>query len=143
MLGRAMAVPELRRMSVDVSVERFFSSICHPNRTPGRECEEARVDLERDILACAERSADSREHEMHLRFRQPEAGRDLTQIFVQPLRRDVQLDATVLPRDGKAGLRPERGLVLHAELVLAFDDDIRASVRIPMLDENVLDHVAL
>ena len=34
-------------------------------------------------------------------------------------------------------------MILHAELVLAVDDDVRARVRIAVLDEHVLDHVPL
>ena len=87
-------------MAMHMSVEGLFTSVGHPHRTFCSEREQTRVDLERHVLARAECAADAGEHEMHLRFRQTEARRDLTKILVQPLRRDVQLDTAVLPRDG-------------------------------------------
>ena len=142
-LSRAVRVPELGRMTVDVSIERLFAPVRHSHRASGREREQARVDLERHVLTRAERAADAGEHEMHLRFRQPEARRDLAQVLMQPLRSDMQLDAAVLSRNGKSSLWSESGLILHAELVLAGDDDFGGRVGIAVLDENVLDHVAL
>ena len=53
-----------------------------------------------------------------------EAGGDLVLVHVQPLGGDVEVDAAVLGGDGEAGLRAEEGLVLHADLVLAGDDDV-------------------
>src|SRR5207245_6586350 len=108
----------------------------HPHRAFGREREQTRVDLERDVLACAERAADAGEDEVHLRFGQPQAGRDLAKVLVQPLRRDVELDAAVLPRDGEPGLRSKRRLILHPELVLALNDDVRSDVWITVLAQN-------
>jgi len=55
----------------------------------------------------------------------------------------VQLHAAVLPRDREAGLGPQRGLVLHAELVLAFDNDRGFGLRVTVLDEDVLDDVGV
>ena len=45
---------------------------------------------------------------------------------MQPLGRDVQLDAAVAVGDRQPGLRPEEGLVLDADLVAAADDDLAA-----------------
>src|SRR5438067_6365332 len=70
------------------------------------------------------------------------AGSDLPQVFVQPLRRDVQLDAAIGTRVRQSGLWPERRLILHPERVLAFDDNIRASVGIAVDDAHFLDDVA-
>ena len=56
---------------------------------------------------------------------QSEARRDLLAVDVQPLRRDVEVDAAVLGRHRQTRLRPERRLVLHRRLVVAVDPDVR------------------
>ena len=58
-----------------------------------------------------------------------EAGRDLVAIDVQPLRRDVDVDAAFAVRDRDARLRPEERLILLADVVHAFDGDVRRSRR--------------
>ena len=65
-LRRAVRVPELRRMPMDVAVEGFLSTVGHPDRSLGRKREKARVDLERHVLARSERAANPREHQTHL-----------------------------------------------------------------------------
>ena len=55
---------------------------------------------------------------------QAEDGGDLPQVGVQPLGGDVQVDAAVLGGHREAGLGAEERLVLHAEDVLAGDDDV-------------------
>ena len=138
---RPVPVPKLGRMPMDVSVKRLFPPVGHPYRPSGRERQEAGVDLERDVFARPESAADAGKYEMHFRLRQAKARRDLPQILMEPLCRDVELDAAVAPRDREACFRAERGLILHGELVLAFDDDVGLRVRIAVFDENVLDHV--
>jgi len=49
---------------------------------------------------------------------------------VQPLRGDVEIDPAVSIRDSETRLRPERRLVLHADLVFPADDDGRLLRRI-------------
>ena len=101
------------------------------------------MDLQRHVLACAEGAADAGEDEPHLLQWEPERGRDLAEVFVQPLRRDVQRHAAVVVRDGETRLRPERGLILHADLVLAADYDVGCGVWIAMHDQGVVDDVAV
>ena len=52
----------------------------------GAQREQARVDLHVDVLARAERPADPGQRDPHLLLGQPEAGRDLLPVDVQPLR---------------------------------------------------------
>ena len=66
------------------------------------------MDLHRDVLAPAERAADAAERQPHALGRQVEAGRDLVAVDVQPLRRDVQLDAA-RRRRAPPGPTPARG----------------------------------
>ncbi len=101
------------------------------------------MNLQRDVLPRAEGAADAGEHEPHLLLGESEAGRDLTQILVEPLRRDVERHAAVLPGYRESGLGPERGLVLHRDLVLALDDDVRPRVGVAVHDAHVLDDVAV
>ena len=83
------------------------------------------MDLQATVFAPAERAADAGEGEPHLVPRQAEARGDLVAVDVQPLRRDEQLDAAVVVGHRQPGLGPEEGLVLHADLVVALDDDRR------------------
>src|SRR5205807_5327144 len=105
---RAVPVPHARGMTMDVSVEGLLPAVGHPHRALRREREEADMDLQRDVLARTERAADAGEHEPHLLLGEPETWRDLTQILVEPLRRDVKRHAAVLPRYRESGLGPER-----------------------------------
>src|SRR5207302_9655959 len=119
---RPMPVPELGGMPMDMAVEGFLATVGHADRPLRREREQAGVDLQRDVFARPESTADAGKYEMHFRLRQPKAWRDLPQILMEPLCRDVELDAAVAPRDREACFRAERGLILHGELVLAFDE---------------------
>ena len=80
--------------------------------------EQRGVDLHREVLAPAERAADAGEVDPDLLRGQGQAGRDLLAVDVQPLRRDVDVDAALAVRHGEPGLRPEERLVLRAELVV-------------------------
>ena len=54
----------------------------------------------------------------------PRLSGELVAVDVQPLRGDVEVDAALAVRDREARLGAEEGLVLHADLVLAGDDDV-------------------
>src|SRR5207245_2377477 len=87
--------------------------------------------------------ADAGEDEPHRRLRQPEAWCELVEVLVKPLRGDVERDAAVLTRNGEPRLRTERGLVLHRELVFAFDDDVGLRRGVAVKDADALEDVAL
>jgi len=55
--------------------------------------EHRRVNLHGEVFASAERSADAGEMNAHVGRGLIEARRDLSQVGVQPLRRDVDVDA--------------------------------------------------
>ena len=82
------------------------------------------VDLHGEVLAAAEGAADAGEVDADAVRGQAEARRDLVAVDVQPLRRDVDVDAALAVRDGEARLGAEEGLVLDAELVRALDGDV-------------------
>src|SRR5207247_10751392 len=138
---RAVLVPEPSGVAVHVTVERLLAPVDHAHRLPRRKGEEAEMDLQRHVLASAERAADDGAHEAYLLARQPEAGRDLPEVLVHPLRRDVQRHATVRVGDRKSGLGPERRLILHADLVLAAHDNVGLRLRVAVNDTDVLDDV--
>ena len=120
--GRVVAHPDRRRVAVDVTEEALRPRVVHAHRPPEPQRQQAGVDLERDVLARAERAAHAGEHEPHLLLRQVEAGRDLLAVLVQPLGGDVQLDAVpAVVGDRQRRLEPEERLVLHADLVGALD----------------------
>ena len=79
------------------------------------------MDVDREVLAAAERPAHAGQREPHLLGRQAESEADLALVDVQPLGGDVQVDAAVLGRHGEPGLRAEEGLVLHADLEVQGD----------------------
>ena len=127
--GGAVLVVELRRVAVDVAEEGLEPVVDDLDRLAGAQRQQAGVDLHRQVLAAAERAADAGERHPHLVLGQAEDGGDLAQVGVQPLGGDVEVDAAVLGGHGEAGLRAEEGLVLHAEGVLALDDDVGALAR--------------
>ena len=88
------------------------------------------MDLHREVLAPAERAADAGEVDPHLLRLEAEAGRDLVAVDVEPLRRDVDVDAALAVRDRDARLGPEERLVLLADVVDALDRDVRLRVGI-------------
>ena len=90
--------------------------------------------LHRDVLAPAERAANAAQVQAHALRRQVEAGAELLLVDVQPLRRDVEVDAALAVGHREAGLGAEEGLVLHAHLVLAADDDLGLRVRVAEAD---------
>jgi hypothetical protein len=102
-----------------VPEERLLARVDHLHRPPGVESEHAAVDLHREVLAAAERAPHARVGDAHELGREAEAGGHLGEVHVEPLGRDVEVDAAVLGRNRKPRLGAEEGLVLHAELVLA------------------------
>ena len=122
-------VPHDRRMPVHVAEERLLARVDHLHRPPGAQRQQADLHLHAQVLAGAEGAPDAGEVQPHLVERQAEAGRDLVLVDVQPLGGDVQVDAAVVRRDREAGLRAHEGLVLHAGLVAALDDDGARGVR--------------
>ena len=67
---------------------------------------------------------------------QAEAGRHLVAVDVQPLRRDVDVDAALAVGHGQARLRAEEGLILDADLVLAAHDDLARDVGVAVPDDD-------
>ena len=75
------------------------------------------MDLHREVLPPAERAADAGEVDPHLLGLEVEAGRDLVAVDVEPLRRDVDVDAALAVRDRDPRLGAEERLILLADLV--------------------------
>ena len=75
---------------------------------------------------------------------EPEALGDLAAVLVQPLRRDEELDAlAVAVGQGERRLEAEERLVLHADLVVALDDDVADDAGVAALDALVAEDVAV
>ena len=111
-------------MPVDVPDERLGAAVDDAHGALRVQREQRAVDLHREVLAPAERAADAGQVDAHLLGREPEAGRDLVAVDVQPLRGDVDVDAALAVGDREARLRAEEGLILDPDLVLARDDDV-------------------
>jgi len=82
-------------------------------------------DLDRHILAAAERAADGRIDDAHLFNGQVERMGNRLAIHMRPLARDLHGDAAVLIEVRDARLRLEIGVFLHRRLVSILDYDIR------------------
>ena len=139
--GRAVLAADPRGMAVDVPRERLGPVVDHLHRASGVQREQGAVDLHREVLASAERPAHAREVDPHLLGPQREAGRDLVAVDVQPLGRDVDVDAALAVGDGEARLRAEERLVLDPELVLARDGDVALRVGVAVADHHVADDI--
>ena len=116
---RAVLGPDPRGMAVDVADERLLAVVDDLHRSVGAQREQRRVDLHGEVLAPAERAADAREVDPHLLRLERETGCDLVAIDVQPLRRDVDVDAALAVRDRDPRLRPEERLILLPDVVHA------------------------
>ena len=80
--------------------------------------------LHREVLTGAERAADAGHGEADLLARQVQHARQLRLVDMQPLGRDVKVDAALAVGNRQPGLRSQRRLVLHPDLVLATHDDL-------------------
>ena len=138
---RAVLRPDLRRMAVDVARERLLAVVDHLHGPARVQSEQRGVDLDREVLAAAERAADAGEVDAHLLGGEREARRNLVAIDVDPLGGDVDVDASLPVRDGEAGLGAEERLVLGAHLVDAADRDVALGVRIAVPDHHRADDV--
>ena len=105
------------------------------------------MDVHRQVLATAERAADAGQRQPDLVGSETEGRADLALVDVQPLGRDVEVDAADLVRHGEPGLRAEERLVLHPDLVVADDRHdigvVGAGVHVADPDLEVADEVAL
>ncbi len=123
-------------MAVDVADERLLTVVDDLHGTVRVQSEQCAVDLHREVLAAAERAADTREVNTHLLGLQVQARRDLVAIDVQPLRCDVDVDAALAIRHRKPRLRPEERLVLDPDLVDTGDGHVAVGLGIPVPDEE-------
>ena len=131
-----MLGPDARRVAVDVADERLLAAVDHLHGPAGAEREQRGVKLDREVLPASERAPDTGQVDPHLLRLEPEAGRDLVAVDVEPLRRDVDVDPALAVRDRDAGLRAEEGLVLLAELVVAGDGDVARGVGVAPPDRQ-------
>ena len=99
--------------------------------------------LHRQVLPRAEGSTDAGHGEADFLLGQAENARQLVLVDVQPLRRDVEVDAALSVRDRESRFRAERSLVLHADLVFAPDHYVRAGGWIAVPDPDVASDVAV
>ena len=137
----AVLGPDLRRVPVHVADERLLAVVDHLHGPARVQREQRAVDLHREVLAPAERAADAGEVDAHALGLEAEARRDLVAVDVQPLRRDVDVDAALAVGDREPGLGAEERLVLDPELVDARDGHVAARVRVAVPDHEVSDDV--
>jgi hypothetical protein len=129
--------PDPRRMAMNVAREGLLPVVDHLHRAIRPECKECAVDLHGEVFAPAEGAAHAGQVDPYLLGLQIEAGCDLVAIDVEPLRRDVDVDATLAVGDCQARLRPEERLVLDAELVDAFYAHLTSCERVAVDDPHL------
>ena len=112
-----MLAPDPGRMAVHMAGERFLAVVDDLDGTIGVQGEHRSVHLHGEVLAAAEGTAHTTEVDPDLLQRQAEARRDLCAVDVQPLRRNVDVDAALAVRHGEARLGPEERLILDADVV--------------------------
>ena len=113
-------------MPVDVTDKGLRPRVRDLHRPTGLQREHAGVGLHGQVLPSAECSSDARHGQPNFFDGKPQHDRELLLVYVKPLGRDVQVDATLAVRNRQARLRPEGRLVLHADLILAPHHDVRA-----------------
>jgi hypothetical protein len=135
--GGAVLAPDARGMPVHVAGERLLAVVDDLHRAVGVQREQCAMHLHRQVLATAERAADPGEMDPHLVERQTETRRHLRPVDVQPLRRDVDVDAAFAVRDREPRLGAEERLVLNADLVDAAHAEVAFRVRVAVADHHV------
>src|SRR4029453_12755266 len=125
------------RMWVYVAEERLLPVVDHRDRLAGVQREHAAVYVHGQVLAATECTADAGQCEPDLPWAKSQGGADLTLVDVQPLGGDIQVDPTVVIGHGKPGLRAQKRLVLHADLVLSGHNDVGGRVRVALSDLEV------
>jgi hypothetical protein len=131
-------------MPVNVSEERLLTAVLHFDWSSGDESEQATMHLQADVFAAPECAANTAEREANLCRLEIEARRNLFLVFVQPLRGDEQFDAvSVVVGECQGGFETEEGLVLHADLVRAFDDNLTDEVLITAHDALATNDVSV
>jgi len=106
---------------------------------------QAKDDLQRHVLAAAERPADGRVDDAHPVDGQPQRVGDLLLVFVRPLAADLHRDAAFLVDVADAGFGLEVGVLLVGQVVFALDDDLGrgpAGGHVALADQVVLDDIA-
>ena len=99
------------------------------------------MNLHGQVLAAAERAADSGEMDADLLLSQPQARRDLVAVDVQPLRRDIDVHAALTVRNSEPRFGPQERLILDPELVVALDGDIAGHLGVAAEDPHIADDV--
>ena len=138
---RAVLRPDPRGVPVDVAGERLLAVVDDLHRPVG-------VSASIAAWICIERSSrppnappTPARWTRTCSGESAEARRDLVAVDVEPLRRDVDVDAALAVRYREPGLGAEERLVLAAELVHALDGDVARDVRVAVTDHDRADDV--
>jgi hypothetical protein len=106
---------------------------------------QAEDDLQRHVLASAERAADGRVLDAHTVGRQAQGVGDLPAVFVRPLAGDLDRHAPLVVNVADAGFGLQVGVLLMGQVVAPLDDDLGrgpAGVHVPLANLVVLEDVA-
>ena len=137
-----MAIPHLRRVTVNVSDERLRTRIVHLDRSSGPEGEQAGVDVHAEVFFAPESAADTGKVEPNRLKRKPQRRSDLGMVAMKGLGGYEEID-TVVRRNGERGLCPEERLILHPNRVPTLDSHIPRRVGISTSQPNVSDHISV
>ena len=136
--------PDSGRMPMNVTDEALRSRIGRPHRAAGHQCEEADMDLKRDVLSSTEGTANPTQGQLDSFLIDTEAGRDLATILMKPLGRHKKLHPRAVGvGNGDGCLETEERLILHADLVGALNDDLTDEIAVTSDDPLMSNEISI
>jgi hypothetical protein len=138
-----MAHPDLGWMAMHVSEEGLFASVLHLDGSSDGKSQETTVHLKADVLSCTECTADASKSEKDVVLGEAETVCNLLPVFVQPLSRDDQLDASSGQGSSKSGFKSEERLILHPDFVGVLHDNLADDRLVSSNDSLVSEHVSI
>ena len=102
------------------------------------------MNLQADVFSRTERTANATECESNLFEWQTKTGCNLFLVFMQPLCGDEHLDACAATvRQGERCFKAQKSLVLHADFVDTFDDDLTLKILVASDDLLSANEIAI
>jgi hypothetical protein len=130
-------------MPVKVTHERFVAKITHLDGSIRPEREDARMRMNRQIFASAKSAPDAGNVHSDGGGREVKARRQLREVLMRTLRRNVEINSAFAIRDCQSRFRPEKGLILRAYFIGTFNDDIALRGAVATAYHNPTKQVAI
>ena len=122
-------------VTVNVTIETFFTAVLHFDRTRCAQCQKCAMNLKADVFAGSKRATNTAKRDSNFLIWKTKTCGDLFSIFMKPLSSDKHLDAVVATiRYCQSGFKTQEGLVLHSHFVNTFDYDFALQVLVTNFD---------